>query len=246
MMDEDPPWYLSCFLASFPWCLQMCLLPGYVAVLASTFCVVIYSYFSSSVCLFSPCVSCPWCTNHYTVGAQQCRQVGAAACQDYPGLSVSWAWYRSMDRGKPINSVSALQASGTPGTMNAIVALCHFCELHGPRTLFCTEVLHAPLPQGAGSGDSPGQAEQAEEEEGGIQMSSRVRAHSPAEGASTESSSPGPKKSDMCEASVFEILRRFYLSLKGGSMRDCPPPRGSESIFVIMPPGAFLTDSVSG
>ena len=86
--------------------------------------------------------------------------------------------------------------------MNAIVALCHFCELHGPRTLFCTEVLHAPLPQGAGSGDGAGQGDQAEEEEGGIQMSSRVRAHSPAEGASAESSSPGPKKSDMCEASV--------------------------------------------
>ncbi|XP_017506673.1 folliculin isoform X1 [Manis javanica] len=83
--------------------------------------------------------------------------------------------------------------------MNAIVALCHFCELHGPRTLFCTEVLHAPLPQGAGTGDSPGQGEQAEEEEGGIQMSSRIHAHSPAEGASAESSSPGPKKSDMCE-----------------------------------------------
>ncbi|XP_060147285.1 folliculin isoform X2 [Globicephala melas] len=86
--------------------------------------------------------------------------------------------------------------------MNAIVALCHFCELHGPRTLFCTEVLHAPLPQGAGSGDGPGRGEHAEEEEGGIQMSSRLRAHSPAEGASAESSSPGPKKSDMCEASV--------------------------------------------
>uniref|UniRef100_A0A2I2YC43 Folliculin n=1 Tax=Gorilla gorilla gorilla TaxID=9595 RepID=A0A2I2YC43_GORGO len=83
--------------------------------------------------------------------------------------------------------------------MNAIVALCHFCELHGPRTLFCTEVLHAPLPQGDGNEDSPGQGEQAEEEEGGIQMSSRMRAHSPAEGASVESSSPGPKKSDMCE-----------------------------------------------
>lgn len=96
-----------------------------------------------------------------------------------------------------------------PSTMNAIVALCHFCELHGPRTLFCTEVLHAPLPQGAGSGDSPGQVEQAEEEEGGIQMSSRVRAHSPAEGASTESSSPGPKKSDMCEASVSGTPRWF-------------------------------------
>ncbi|XP_048177133.1 folliculin [Corvus hawaiiensis] len=83
--------------------------------------------------------------------------------------------------------------------MNAIVALCHFCELHGPRTLFCTEVLHSPLPQGAGSGDISGQNEQAEEEEGGIQMSSRIRSHSPAEGASADSSSPGPKKSDMCE-----------------------------------------------
>ncbi|NWQ81456.1 FLCN protein, partial [Columbina picui] len=65
--------------------------------------------------------------------------------------------------------------------MNAIVALCHFCELHGPRTLFCTEVLHSPLPQGASSGDISGQNEQAEEEEGGIQMSSRIRSHSPAE-----------------------------------------------------------------
>uniref|UniRef100_A0A8C3D3W9 Folliculin n=1 Tax=Cairina moschata TaxID=8855 RepID=A0A8C3D3W9_CAIMO len=83
--------------------------------------------------------------------------------------------------------------------MNAIVALCHFCELHGPRTLFCTEVLHSPLPQGASSGDIAGQNEQAEEEEGGIQMSSRIRSHSPAEGASADSSSPGPKKSDMCE-----------------------------------------------
>uniref|UniRef100_A0A8C5XWY2 Folliculin n=1 Tax=Microcebus murinus TaxID=30608 RepID=A0A8C5XWY2_MICMU len=82
--------------------------------------------------------------------------------------------------------------------MNAIVALCHFCELHGPRTLFCTEVLHAPLPQGAENRDSPHQGQQAEEE-GGIQMSSRIRAHSPAEGASTKSSSPRPKKSDICE-----------------------------------------------
>ncbi|XP_014350058.1 folliculin isoform X2 [Latimeria chalumnae] len=83
--------------------------------------------------------------------------------------------------------------------MNAIVALCHFCELHGPRTLFCTEALHSPLPQGAGIGDVTGQGEQGEEEEGGIQMSSRIRPHSPADGASVDSSSPGPKKSDMCE-----------------------------------------------
>lgn len=111
----------------------------------------------------------------------------------------------SVSRGWPADGVASpphTQASCClQDTMNAIVALCHFCELHGPRTLFCTEVLHAPLPQGAGNGDSPGQGEQAEEEEGGIQMSSRIRAHSPAEGASAESSSPGPKKSDMCEAS---------------------------------------------
>ncbi|XP_017372853.1 folliculin isoform X2 [Cebus imitator] len=101
---------------------------------------------------------------------------------------------------QPSSQLQKRQASwGLQITMNAIVALCHFCELHGPRTLFCTEVLHAPLPQGAGNEDSPGQGEQAEEEEGGIQMSSRMRAHSPAEGASVESSSPGPKKSDMCE-----------------------------------------------
>ncbi|XP_061849076.1 folliculin isoform X3 [Colius striatus] len=52
---------------------------------------------------------------------------------------------------------------------------------------------------GASSGDISGQNEQVEEEEGGIQMSSRIRSHSPAEGASADSSSPGPKKSDMCE-----------------------------------------------
>ncbi|KAG9465613.1 hypothetical protein GDO78_017991, partial [Eleutherodactylus coqui] len=78
--------------------------------------------------------------------------------------------------------------------MNAIVALCHFCELHGPRTLFCTEALHLPLPQGAACGNSLGPGEQGEEEEGGIQMSSRIRCHSPADGASAESNSPRLKK----------------------------------------------------
>lgn len=82
--------------------------------------------------------------------------------------------------------------------MNAIVGLCHFCELHGPRTLFCTEALHAPLPQGAGLGDGFGQGEQAEDEEGGIQMTSRICSHSPVDGT-VDSGSPGPKKSDMCE-----------------------------------------------
>ena len=26
--------------------------------------------------------------------------------------------------------------------MNAIIALCHFCELHGPKVLFCTQPFH--------------------------------------------------------------------------------------------------------
>lgn len=26
--------------------------------------------------------------------------------------------------------------------MNAIISLCHFCEVHGPQVLFCTQPLH--------------------------------------------------------------------------------------------------------
>ncbi|CAL9705637.1 unnamed protein product [Knipowitschia caucasica] len=48
--------------------------------------------------------------------------------------------------------------------MNALVALCHFCELHGPRTLFCTEALHPPSPSapsqfGVALGDRDGDRE---------------------------------------------------------------------------------------
>lgn len=41
--------------------------------------------------------------------------------------------------------------------MNAIIALCHFCEQHGPRVLFCTqpfheqEALHNLIPQSLSS-----------------------------------------------------------------------------------------------
>ncbi|XP_008320866.1 folliculin isoform X2 [Cynoglossus semilaevis] len=47
--------------------------------------------------------------------------------------------------------------------MNALVALCHFCELHGPRTLFCTEALHPPSPSSQpgvpAAGDRDGERE---------------------------------------------------------------------------------------
>lgn len=147
--------------------------------------------------------------------------------------------------------VSPLPAGCLLGTMNAIVALCHFCELHGPRTLFCTEVLHAPLPKGAGNEDSPGTGEQVEEEEGGIQMSSRTHTHSPAEGASAESSSPGPKKSDMCEAGVlrgaracvWDLLEVYGISLRCGLQVMCAGCPSSvvqfASFYVLLVPTLY-------
>uniref|UniRef100_A0AAQ4RSL8 Folliculin n=2 Tax=Gasterosteus aculeatus aculeatus TaxID=481459 RepID=A0AAQ4RSL8_GASAC len=49
----------------------------------------------------------------------------------------------------PTNTLSPFQ-------MNALVALCHFCELHGPRTLFCTEALHPPSPSSHAGAPVPG------------------------------------------------------------------------------------------
>ncbi|KAK2180129.1 hypothetical protein NP493_458g03052 [Ridgeia piscesae] len=44
--------------------------------------------------------------------------------------------------------------------MNAIIALCHFCDLHGPSILFCTQAFHSSDPQLAlsetGEGDKEG------------------------------------------------------------------------------------------
>jgi hypothetical protein len=30
--------------------------------------------------------------------------------------------------------------------MNAIISLCHFCEIHGPSVILCTQAFHAPEP----------------------------------------------------------------------------------------------------
>ncbi|XP_078393759.1 folliculin [Cetorhinus maximus] len=97
--------------------------------------------------------------------------------------------------------------------MNAIVALCHFCELHGPRTLFCTQALHSPVPQQQVEGQGPGPGP-ADDEEGGIQMGTRARARSPFEGNSEDSGSPGPKNADMCEGCrSFSFGHPGYISL---------------------------------
>ena len=31
--------------------------------------------------------------------------------------------------------------------MNAIISLCHFCELHGPAIIFCTQAFHSTEPE---------------------------------------------------------------------------------------------------
>lgn len=41
--------------------------------------------------------------------------------------------------------------------MNAIISLCHFCELHGPKVLFCTQPLHLEEKSGDSDGDPGGE-----------------------------------------------------------------------------------------
>lgn len=70
--------------------------------------------------------------------------------------------------------------------MNALVALCHFCELHGPRTLFCTEALHPPSPSAPSQvGLAPGDREQDADREG--------------EGLTMKANSTATQRGDMCE-----------------------------------------------
>ncbi|XP_066568765.1 folliculin isoform X2 [Amia ocellicauda] len=72
--------------------------------------------------------------------------------------------------------------------MNALVALCHFCELHGPRTLFCTEALHPPAPPGpSGPPEGPPAPRELERE--------RERE----EGLNMKANNSAPQRSDMCE-----------------------------------------------
>ncbi|KAI4873569.1 hypothetical protein NFI96_026258 [Prochilodus magdalenae] len=68
--------------------------------------------------------------------------------------------------------------------MNALVALCHFCELHGPRTLFCTEAVHPPSPSNPQAGSALLGDREVEREGEGLTM----RANSSA-----------TQRADMCE-----------------------------------------------
>ncbi|XP_077454222.1 folliculin isoform X2 [Stigmatopora argus] len=69
--------------------------------------------------------------------------------------------------------------------MNALVALCHFCELHGPRTLFCTEALHPP---------SPSPSSQA-----GVAVSGDGDVDRDGEGLTMRANSSASQRGEMCE-----------------------------------------------
>ncbi|XP_071326996.1 folliculin isoform X1 [Trachinotus anak] len=71
--------------------------------------------------------------------------------------------------------------------MNALVALCHFCELHGPRTLFCTEALHPPSPSPSSQAGipAPGDRDRDGDREG--------------EGLTMRANSSASQRGEMCE-----------------------------------------------
>uniref|UniRef100_A0A8D3CPN3 Folliculin n=1 Tax=Scophthalmus maximus TaxID=52904 RepID=A0A8D3CPN3_SCOMX len=69
--------------------------------------------------------------------------------------------------------------------MNALVALCHFCELHGPRTLFCTEALHPPSPSSQTGVPAPGDRDRDGDREG--------------EGLTMRANSSATQRGEMCE-----------------------------------------------
>lgn len=85
--------------------------------------------------------------------------------------------------------------------MNALVALCHFCELHGPRTLFCTEALHPPSPSPPSQAGSlvPGDRDRDGDREG--------------EGLTMRANSSASQRGEMCEVSsllLFVLLAKVF------------------------------------
>lgn len=88
--------------------------------------------------------------------------------------------------------------------MNALVALCHFCELHGPRTLFCTEAVHPPSP----SPPQPGSAMMPDREPEGERDG---------EGLTMKANSSDTHRADMCE--VRTIAVPIFIALENDRWR---------------------------
>ncbi len=91
-------------------------------------------------------------------------------------------------------------------TMNAIISLCHFCELHGPSILFCTQAFHSHEPQqvlgGEASLDNSGNCYSSWNQDRDVR--------SPTLGASASTPTPAPSfskvSSDLCEVCLISWI----------------------------------------
>ena len=93
--------------------------------------------------------------------------------------------------------------------MNAIVSLCHFCELHGPSVLFSTQTFHSHDPQHMFSSDNS-------LEDSGSYYSRDRQVRSPVESVSSSSEQTHPvqpsKSSDFCEV-IYKCVLSFKNTL---------------------------------
>ena len=94
--------------------------------------------------------------------------------------------------------------------MNALVALCHFCELHGPRTLFCTEALHPPSPSPSQAGAAvPGDRDRDGDREG--------------EGLTMRANSSASQRGEMCEVRLVTSNPRYRIRIHDIVQHKYPP-----------------------
>ena len=85
--------------------------------------------------------------------------------------------------------------------MNAIISLCHFCELHGPKVLFCTQPIH-PEEKTGPDNDTESSQQQAPKVVSPTSASSEPQTPT----ASSGSNSLPNYKNDLCEVCTVNVL----------------------------------------
>lgn len=80
--------------------------------------------------------------------------------------------------------------------MNAIIAVCHFCELHGPRIVFCTQPFHPQEPRTVDDDDALSDVSSGH-------MHCRSKTAHRGSFSSTDSAAVTSMKTDLCEVSFL-------------------------------------------
>lgn len=90
--------------------------------------------------------------------------------------------------------------------MNAIIALCHFCESHGPKVLFCTQPIHneEKLERGENDGEGSDTVRRV--------VSPSSEPQTPQTPTSGAKSLPNYKTNDICEVKTL-ILSDMAVSI---------------------------------